>query len=176
MPTKGRGAMSVTEFKVQGRPGRLVTLSEGDYLNVEAHDGYCALAWASDLPLRAALERVEPLLPAHQQPTAIVFDRKSGSRSERVVKNVSTLIKNDLGSISFLRLAFDRLSVTWEDSNGLSKGDEASPHGQVGLIAHVYDRQLIGNLLSRTGTETVAEHAKDLLDQTDYLLSYMKAV
>jgi hypothetical protein len=166
--------LSVTEFKIQGRVGRLVTFGEGDYLNVELHDGYCALAWASDLPLTGTLKRVASLLP-DERPTAVVFDRETGSRSEREMEAIDEMLERDPNCITFLRLAFDVMSVTWGEASAQPylETEPRSSHGQVGLISHFYNPNLISEFLVRTGTPSVVDRVKELLEHTAYLADYV---
>lgn len=167
--------MSIDYFEVRGREGRLVTLEDGAYLNVELHEGYYALAWASDLALDTTLGRIRGLLP-QGEPTVIAFDKETGSRTETQTKDLDGILMGSTTVFTFIRIAYDELSITWEsppDTSERGPQSEVRQHGQVGLIAHSYDKNLIRSFLQETGAPMVAEHTAELLDQTAYLAKFV---
>ncbi len=162
-------AMSRVDYDVEGNPGRLYSMSAGEYAQVELYDAYFSVAWSTSFPVDKSLAELADLLPEASNEVGsgrLVVENSSGSDPISAAAALRNIVEEPT-VVRAMRLEYTHFALTWRVAHETTAGRK-SP-AQIGLISDAYDPEHIVEMIHRTATAGVAYSADSIIRDADFV-------
>jgi hypothetical protein len=160
-------APKIAAYGGSKRPSELRSYEEGEGLTIETQDEGYVVAWSAHVPAETFMRAVQSLVA---QATAEVSPWTNG-HGNISLHEAAAIVTDHPHEVTFIRVAADDKSFSWEPADPSAKGSYPAVPGEVGIMFSALNNTVVERMIEITATPHVQEDISGILDSAQRLLS-----
>jgi hypothetical protein len=147
------------------RPSELRSYEAGEGLTLETQDDGYVVAWSAHVTAEEFMRAVQSLVAKATAEVSPLTNGHGGIPLDQAM----TIVAEHPQEATFIKVAADDESFSWEAADPSAKGPYPEVPGEVGVMFSALNNQLVERMIESTATPHVQEDIAGILDSAQHL-------